>query len=512
MFKAKRLKLDTNDDYTVVLLDKDAKKLGLQLGDRVRVCLSKHCSLDKKNFLVCELLILETSSKVLGLNINLKSKEVGLFNSIFLKLGAKPSENITIMPAVKAKSIEYIRKKFVGEIKLNSDHFEEIITDIILNRYSDIEKTFFVLACAAHQLDDKETIGLTKAMINAGHHLDFRTKENKGIVVDKHCIGGIPGNRTTMIVVPIVAAAGLTIPKTSSRAITSPAGTTDTMEVLAKVDLSLSEMDRVVRETGACMSWGGSLDLSPADDIIINVEHPLSIDSEGQMIASILSKKVTAGATHVLIDIPVGESAKYKDKTEGFRIKKRFEKVGKAVGLHVKVIITNGDYPIGNGIGPYLESVDVVKVLKGEIDSGLEGLRDKAIYMAGLVLEMGGVCSNGKGSSMARNILDMGLAYKKFEEIVDCQGRKKKLTPAKYKDVIKSGISGFVKEIDNKKVSKLAFDLGDPKDKAAGLYLVKKVGDKVKEGDILFEIHSNSNTKLKYVKLECQEESLYKIV
>ena len=243
MFKAKRLKLDTNDDYTVVLLDKDAKKLGLQLGDRVRVCLSKHCSLDKKNFLVCELLILETSSKVLGLNINLKSKEVGLFNSIFLKLGAKPSENITIMPAVKAKSIEYIRKKFVGEIKLNSDHFEEIITDIILNRYSDIEKTFFVLACAAHQLDDKETIGLTKARINAGHHLDFRTKENKGIVVDKQCIGGIPGNRTTMIVVPIVAAAGLTIPKTSSRAITSPAGTTDTMEVLAKVDLSLSEID-----------------------------------------------------------------------------------------------------------------------------------------------------------------------------------------------------------------------------------------------------------------------------
>ena len=508
MFKAKKLGLDTNDDFTIVLLASDAKKLGLQLGDRVKLCLSKYCSLEKKDFLVCELLIAEVSSKLSDSNINLKKGEVGLFKDIFEKAGAVEGEKITLMASTKANSIEYIRKKFVGEIKLNQRHFEEIITDIILNRYSDIEKTFFVLACAAHQLNNKETIGLTNAMINAGQHLDFKNEKNKGIIVDKHCIGGVPGNRTTMLVVPIVAAAGLTMPKTSSRSITSPAGTADTMEVLARVDLSLSEMDVVVRKTGACMTWGGSLDLSPADDIIINVEHPLSIDSEGQMIASILSKKVTAGATHVLLDIPVGKTAKFKNRKEGLRIKKRFEKIGKAVGLKMQVIITDGEQPVGRGIGPYLESQDVLKVLKND-SQNLTRLKDKAIYMSGLVLEMGGAAKKGKGHLLAKELLESGKAYKKFEEIIEAQGKQAPIKKAKYIESVLATKSGVIRAIDNKRISKLAFLLGNPKEKAAGVYISKRVGEKVNMGDELFQFYSNSQTKLKYAVLECNEENLF---
>jgi thymidine phosphorylase len=140
-------------------------------------------------------------------------------------------------------------------------------------------------------------------------------------VVDKHSIGGIPGNRTTMIVAPIVAAHGLIMPKTSSRAITSPAGTADTMEVLAKVDLSEAEMRSVVERCGACIAWGGHVNLSPADDVIIAVERPLQIDTPEQMVASILSKKMAAGVTHLVLDIPFGPTAKIRSAAYAQRVR-----------------------------------------------------------------------------------------------------------------------------------------------------------------------------------------------
>ena len=141
----------------------------------------------------------------------------------------------------------------------------------------------------------------TRAMIGSGTALDF----GPGPIADKHCIGGVPGNRTTMVVVPILAALGLVVPKTSSRAITSPAGTADTMATLAEVSLAPERLHQVVRAAGACIAWGGALGLAPADDILITVERPMELDTEAQMVASILAKKKTVGATHVLIDIPV---------------------------------------------------------------------------------------------------------------------------------------------------------------------------------------------------------------
>lgn len=505
MFKVKKLRIDSNHDYVVMLLEEDAIKLGLHSGDRVRVCPSAGCFIDKKNFLVCELLIIDkVSSKELS-GLKLKKGEIGIFESVFEKVEIKPNGRVSITPAIKPISVEYIKQKFEGKIKLKEEHFSQIILDIVLNRYTDIETTFFVLACSAHALDDNETIGLTKAMIKVGKSLNFKSIKNHNIVVDKHCIGGIPGNRTTMIVVPIVAAAGLTIPKTSSRAITSPAGTADTMEVLANVDISLTDMDRIVREIGACITWGGALDLSPADDIIINVEHPLEIDSEGQMIASILSKKVTAGSTHVLLDIPVGKTAKYS-KFEGIRLKKRFEKIGKSVGLIVKVILSDGSQPIGRGIGPLLEAQDVLKVLKNDPDLPIR-LKDKAIMMAGLVLEMGGTVKSGRGQNLAKEILELGLAHKKFEEIRDAQGRKELPKFAKYSYDVISTTAGEIDKIHNKQIASLAFMLGNPNDKSAGIYINKRLGEKVIKGETLFRIYSNSKTKLNYAKALVEEKN-----
>ena len=219
-----------------------------------------------------------------------------------------------------------------------------------------------------HELDINESVSLTKAMINTGEIL----KLNKYPVMDMHCIGGVAGNRTTMIIVPIVASAGLTIPKTSSRSITSPAGTADTMEVLSNVSFSIKEIKKVIRKTNACLVWGGSVNLAPADDKIIRIEHPVSLDPEGQLLASILAKKRSASATHLLIDIPIGKGSKIENRKKALHLKRLFESISKKLGIKIKVIITDGSQPVGNGIGPGLEARDVLWVLKNDSKQPLD--------------------------------------------------------------------------------------------------------------------------------------------
>jgi len=506
MFNVRRLDVGiTTGGYRVMLLKEDADTLGLKVGDRVKIGYTNPKQIHaKRKYLICDLGIIHPQGKVLGDKlIKLKVGDIGVYNEVFDKLEMIKDTSLSLVPAKKPESLEHVRLKFNGKIRLQKKHFIEIITDIVLNRYTNVETTFFVLACSAHSLNDKEVIGLTEAMVDAGKHLKFKTKN--GVIVDKHCIGGIPGNRTTMVVIPILAAAGLIVPKTSSRSITSPAGTADTMEVLANVNLKLADMHRIVEDIGGCIAWGGSLDLSPADDAIINVEHPLEIDSEGQMIASILSKKKSAGSTHVLLDIPIGYTAKVKTKEHAVRLKKRFTKVGKAVGLNIKVLITDGSQPIGKGIGPYLEAMDVLKVLDDAEDQPYR-LRNKSAMMAGHLLEMGGVAKKGCGLDYADELLKSGLAKRKFNEIVVAQGKKEAMDVALYSVTIKADASGVVKRINNKLVASISFIVGCPNDKSSGMYIHKRVGDKVKSGDDLFVLYSNSKQKIKYAKAFVEEE------
>lgn len=504
MFSVKAINLDTNHDLYAIINQGEADKLGLSSGERVKIFETKN----RKNYIICELEILQCLDKNVC-PVILKKEEIGLVNGSYRKLNLQKGAKVSVLPSSRATSVDFVRKKFLGKGRLSEGEFKEILCDITNNKYSDVETTFFVLACMANLLDDKETIALTKAMVGVGKELNFKESKND-VVVDKHCIGGVPGNRTTMIVIPIIAAAGLKIPKTSSRSITSPSGTADTMEVLANVSISIDEMHRIVQKTGGCLAWGGALGLSPADDIIINVEHPLEIDSEGQMIASVLSKKKSAGSTHVLIDIPVGAGAKVKSKVDGLRLKRRFEKVGKAVGLHVEVILSDGSQPIGRGIGPALEAEDVLRVLRNDTNCP-KRLKTKSIFMAGLILEMGGVVRKGLGSAMAKHILESGEALEKFEEIRDEQGRNPDPKKAKYVEEIYATKSGHIHSINNKRVAKLAFVLGAPKDKEAGVYINKIVGDSVKKGDCICQIHSDSHLKLKFGKAYYEEHRPFTI-
>ena len=396
MFKVKKIDLDSGNSYVVVLTTDDMTELSLHGGSRVKVINPKN---DKH--------IIATLNVVNGTGKNIKNGSIGLFEKVFEKIEATEGQSIEIIPAEKPGSIEYLKQKIAGK-RLGKKEFKEIIQDIIDNKFSTIETTFFVTVCSLDTLNDDETIALTEAMVDCGKVLDFTGGDKKKIVVDKHCIGGLAGNRTTMIVTPIVAAAGLVMPKTSSRAITSPAGTADTMEVLTNVVISTSQMFDQVREIGTCIVWGGAVDLSPADDIIINVEHPLEIDCEGQMLASVLSKKKSAGSTHVLIDIPVGPTAKVTSHKEAERLAGRFTRVGKAIGLNVRVIITDGTQPIGSGIGPLYEAKDVLKVMENTADCDKD-LKEKSIIMAGYMFEMAQLTKKGEGYELAREILENGL-------------------------------------------------------------------------------------------------------
>jgi thymidine phosphorylase len=281
------------------------------------------------------------------------------------------------------------------------------------------------------------------------------------------------------------------MPKTSSRAITSPAGTADTMEVFAKVELDGAEMRDVVRRCGGCIAWGGRVNLSPADDVLISVERPLSIDTPEQMVASILSKKVAAGSTHLLLDVPVGPSAKVRDRRTALRLKKLFEHVAAGVGLTLAVIMTEALEPIGRGVGPVLEARDVRAVLEGSLDAPSD-LRAKSIRLAGRVLENDPDLRGGSGEARARDLLESGAAGRKFEEICAAQG------PSPIDERLGQHIAevaapgdGRISAIDCHRIAVVARMAGAPTDPGAGIELLHKIGAEVRKGEPLYRIYGS---------------------
>ncbi len=401
--------------------------------------------------------------------------------------------HITVSRAPYPKSLQYILKKMNG-IELQREELKAIMEDITQNALIEAEVAYFVSAVYEKGMSFRETVFLTEAVCSTGAKIHWGKKD----IADKHCIGGIAGNRTTPIVVSICAAAGITIPKTSSRAITSAAGTADVMETLARVDLSAQELQQVVKKTGACLAWGGSLGLAPADDKLIRVERLLNVDPEAQLIASILAKKIAAGSKYVLIDIPYGFGAKVS-KSKAGHLGKKFTAVGKKFKLNIHVILTDGSQPIGNGVGPNLEMQDVLRVLQR--DNSPHDLETKALLLAGTLLEMTGKAKKGQGKKLAKNILDSGEALRKFEEIIQAQGKKKNdLEPGKYSFKIHSPVSGRIKSIDSKLINHAAHLLGCPGEKAAGIYLIKHVNESCTKGELLATLYSESLSKLQEAK------------
>ena len=422
----------------------------------------------------------------------LRADELGLSTGAIRFLNAAEGDLLTLSHLGDLASMSDIRRKIFGGT-LDEDSFRRIVADVTNLNLSNVQLSAFITACAADRMSTDEIVFLTRSMIGVGDRLHW----DKPAVFDKHSVGGLPGNRTTPIVVAIAAAAGLTIPKTSSRAITSPAGTADTMETLTNVDLGIDEIRRVVEREGGCLAWGGAVKLSPADDILVRVQRALDIDSEGQMIASVLSKKAAAGSTSVVIDIPVGPTAKVRSREAGESLAKVMSAVGREVGLQIDAVITDGSQPVGRGIGPALEARDVLAVLKNEVYAP-EDLAEKSLMLAGRLIGMARNGDAGSGYAAARGILESGEAWEKFVRICEAQGGLKQPPTARHRFEVKADRSGTVVSINNRKLSRTAKLSGAPGSPAAGILLNIKLDDPVRAGDTLFEVHAEAEGELAY--------------
>jgi putative thymidine phosphorylase len=487
LLKPKKLNLATGGPLVVLMHEKDTKKLELAALDRIKL---------QKGEKIINVL-LDTTPK----QSRIKPGEIGFFDETVESIGLP--KKIKISPSQTPVSIEAIRKKLDGE-ELSKKEIESVIADLISNSLIDIEVAYFVAGCYSMGLTDKEVTYLTKATVKKSERL----KLNKKIIADKHCIGGVPNNRTSMLVTPILAAAGLTIPKTSSRAITSPSGTADTMEVLAKIKFNTKEIKEIMNKANGCLVWAGSLDISGADTRLIKVRHPLRLDPTGLLLASILSKKAAVGATNLLIDIPVGKYAKINTKKDANYLKKRFTKISRQVGINTKVIITDGSQPIGNGIGPKLEARDVLLILRRE-QGAPKDLEKKSIKMADHIFKL------TKTKASAKEILETGAAYEQMKKIIKAQGGNPNITPAKIRPGkftynYNSPKNGKIKEINNVKIAKVAKYAGAPANKGAGVYLFKKKGERVKKGERIYTIYAENKDKLDFAKLETKQVIIIK--
>ncbi len=402
------------------------------------------------------------------------------------------------------QALKAIQKKLVGKT-LSYKEIYSIMDEIAHDRLGDVLTTYFAASGYSKGFTYDEIYYLTKAMVETGEHLHF-----KGIVADKHSIGGLPGTRATMIIVPIIAAAGFTIPKSSSRAITTPAGTADSMETIAKVTFNEKEIYEIVEKVGGCIVWGGSFKIAPADDEIIHVEEPLALESYDKILVSVMAKKVAFGSNHVVIDIPYGLTMKVHHKEDAEDLAKKFKYLARKFDMKLETMVTHASEPAGNGIGPLLEARDALKVLEQKGDRPLP-LEKKSLELAAELLKLcledaeGSVKEEGlKFESTliwATEILTSGRAHKKMMEIIAAQQgdpnvSSDHLRAGPHTKEVTSEKSGVVKGIKSTNITIIAKVLGAPQDHKAGMFLHKRIGDKVDNNDVLFQMFSETEHRL----------------
>jgi AMP phosphorylase len=452
---------------------KDCKELGVKQMDRVRLDAS--------------------SSQVIVVTISdsiVKKGEILIPRSVMSKVGANDKDPVEVIYSPKPDSVRSIRKK-MDSVKLTRDEIDEVVFDILENRLSKIEISAWLTALYINGMDNEEIANFTQSMVNTGEKITF----DRTPVFDFHSLGGVPGNKITPIVVSIVAAAGLMIPKTSSRAISGAGGTSDFVEVFCNVELEAAKLKKISETIGGVIAWGGSMNIAPVDDMVIDIEYSLGINPRAQMLASILSKKLAISATHLLVDIPMGTGTKVTSLEEAREYARDLMELGTKLGVRTECAITYGDQPVGNAIGPALEARECIRILEGNVHPA--SVVEKACDLAGMILEMGGIPD---GPTRARELLSSGQALAKFRQIVEAQGGKKDLTATdiqmgKYVHDVKAVRSGYVHSINNKDLVTIARAAGAPADKGAGILLYRKKGQRAEKGETLFQIYADNQAK-----------------
>ena len=474
------LMITTGGIRIALLSEEAANQMGVHSSDRIKI-----------NFQGKEAIAIASTADYFPVN------RIGLYRETAAALGVKEADTVQVQLAPMPESLYNIRAKLRGE-RLREKDIDAIVQDVVERHLSTVEIAAFLTALSIHGLSTGETVALSNAMIKTGKTIDF----GPGPILDKHSVGGIPGDKTSMLVVPIVAAAGFTIPKTSSRAITSPAGTSDRVETLCPVNFDVDEIKEIVKKTGGCLVWGGALELAPADDLFIQVEYPLGIDP--MLLPSILSKKKAMGSTHVVIDIPTGMGAKIKTRQEAYNLASDFVDLGKRLGMNIECALTFGDQPLGCGMGPAIEAREALTTLMG---GGPPDLREKAVSLASILFGMVGV-ENPR--MVAEDMISSGKALKKMQDIIAAQGGNPSVKPedlpvGPLKVAVHSKEAGKVLYLSTDDLVRIARIAGTPKEKGAGIILHAKLGDNVRKDGVLFEIYAERSSKLQ-AALELAEQ------
>ena len=464
----------------VLLHNTDARTIRVRDGDRVQIA-------DEATGKTAQAHVDTTGSLI-------EPGSIGIYRPVNAALAVDEETPVEVRSAERPASLSHIKKKMDGG-RFTKDETVDIVRDIVNDTLSPGEITAYVTASYINGLDMDEIEYLTRATVETGERLHF----TRHPVVDKHSIGGVPGNKITLLIAPIIAASGLRIPKTSSRAITGAGGTADLMEVLAPVSFPAIEVQKMTEKVGGVIVWGGATNIAPADDKIITYEYPLRIDARGQMIASVMAKKFAVGADIVVIDIPVGRNTKIATPQEGRKLAREFIELGERLGMRVECALSYGESLVGRTIGPNLEVHEALAVLEGATEPN--SLIQKSLSLAGIALEMAGKAAYGQGFDMAADLLRSGKALEKMRQIIEIQGgdpavKAEDIVPGEYRFVVRAPQDGYVIELNNSALVTLARLAGSPYDHGAGLEIHAKKGVRVRKGDPIFTIYADREWRL----------------
>ncbi len=498
--RSKILDLGEDNSFNVVLHRKDAEKLGVKEGELLYVGIGD----------------VELYADVIETEDRVNPGEIGLFEEIWKGYKIVGGRTIFVDIPERSKSLEAISRKLLGH-DLSKEDLELIMQDIASRRLRETEIAFFISTFFNPGFNEEEIYWMTQGMAQSGDSLSFKGLRGKdSVIADKHSIGGVAGKGITPVLVPILICGGLVVPNTSSRAITAPSGTSDILEVVMPVSLTEEQIKEVVKRTGGCLFWGGSLSISPADDVIINVERSLRIQEYQKVLVSIVAKKVALGIENILIDLPYGKGSKIEVTEDVFKLAKEFKKLFKKFGIECETTTRKVNGPDGRGIGPNLEIKESLKILEREGTASLE-MEKVCIDMAGILFEATGISKEGEGKVLAQEILDSKKAYEKFWEIGFAQGATKIVRASDIKTGnlsydIKSKVSGVVKMISSIEIVNVARALGCPRIKEAGMYMHKMPGESVSKGDVLFTMYATSEDRLENGKKAANIEKMYEII
>lgn len=407
------------------------------------------------------------------------------------------------------KTYEIIKKKR-DKLSLKPDEISEFVNGYVSGSVSDYQMSALLMAIYLNGMDDDETVSLTEVMANSGERINL--DEFLNITVDKHSTGGV-GDKTTLIVAPIVASLGCVVAKMSGRGLGFTGGTVDKLSSIPgyRLDLNKREFLDVVRKTNiSVISQTDSL--TPADKKIYALRDvTATVESIPLIASSVMSKKIATGSKSIVLDVKFGSGAFMKEKQSAEILAEKMIKIGKSFGRNIAAVLTNMDMPLGLAVGNNLEVIEAVKLLKGE---KIPDLYDECVTLASVMLNLSKQIPLNKAKELVKNSIQSGAAFKKFREWIVAQGgdisyidNTNKFDVSKYKVEVLSENTGYISKMNTEQIGICASELGagrkkynDKVDLSAGIIIDKKTGDYVRQGDRLCTLYTNRSNNLSGVR------------